>query len=47
MEKGSIDYIDGAMVAPSNLDKINEWNYKNKVAIGTLRKYVRRSYLPY
>ena len=40
MEKGLIDYIDGTMVAPSNPDKLNEWNHNYKIAIGTLRKYV-------
>ena len=40
MEKSLIDYVDGTMIAPSDLDKINEWNHNNKVAIGTLRKYV-------
>ena len=28
------------MAAPSDPNKINEWNHKNKIAIGTLRKYV-------
>lgn len=40
MEKSLIEYVDGTMVASSDPDKINEWNHNNKVAIGTLRKYV-------
>ena len=40
MKKGLIDYVDGTMVAPSDHGKLNEWNHKNKISIGTLRKYV-------
>lgn len=40
MEKDLIDYVDGTMVSPCGPNKLNEWNHNNKVAIGTLRKYV-------
>ena len=47
MEKSLIDYVNKTMVAPSNPNKLNEWNHNNKVAIATLRKYVHEDLIFY